>query len=264
MIGGIIIKIGFLSALAAAFFYYRAHRKKNAQDMMFARFSFHATVLALMAAGVIMLYLILTHQFQYTYVWNYSSTDLSLPLLISTFYAGQEGSFMLWALYTAIIGVFLLQYCSRNDYEPEVMSVYSLILSFLMTMLIFKNPFAYIWDSFPNDLVQNGPIPAGVTNYVVLDAVKGIWARFPVEGKGLWGPVWGYISLRSDMNTIYGATFDHKGETPGLGAEINATPFESMFIGKKLFEADKFVSIGVLKGGARDDDLHNVDAISGG
>lgn len=86
----------------------------------------------------------------------------------------------------------------------------------------------------------------------------------PVEGKGLWGPVWGYISLRSDMSTIYGATFDHKGETPGLGAEINTTPFESMFIGKKLFEADKFVSIGVLKGGAKDDDLHNVDAISGG
>ena len=86
----------------------------------------------------------------------------------------------------------------------------------------------------------------------------------PMEGKGLWGPVWGYLSLRSDMNTIYGATFDHKGETPGLGAEINTTPFESMFIGKKLFEAEKFVSIGVLKGGANDDDLHNVDAISGG
>ena len=86
----------------------------------------------------------------------------------------------------------------------------------------------------------------------------------PMEGKGLWGPVWGYLSLRSDMNTVYGATFDHKGETPGLGAEINTTPFESMFIGKKLFEADKFVSIGVLKGGAKDDDLHNVDAISGG
>ena len=86
----------------------------------------------------------------------------------------------------------------------------------------------------------------------------------PMEGKGLWGPVWGYLSLRSDMNTVYGATFDHKGETPGLGAEINTTPFESMFIGKKLFEADKFVSIGVLKGGAKDDDMHNVDAISGG
>lgn len=86
----------------------------------------------------------------------------------------------------------------------------------------------------------------------------------PVEGKGLWGPIYGYVSLKSDLNTIYGVTFDHKGETPGLGAEINTTPFESMFIGKKLYEADKFVSIGVLKGGAKPDDPHNVDAISGG
>jgi len=185
MIGSIIIKIGFLSAIAAAFFYYRAHRRPNPRDIAYARFSFHAAVLSQMAACVVMLYLILTHQFQFTYVWNYSSTDLSLPLLISTFYAGQEGSFMLWALYTAIIGVFLLQYSSRKDYEPQVMSVYSLILTFLMTMLIFKNPFAFIWDTFPNDLVQTGPIPAGITNYVVLDAAKSVWARFPVEGKGL-------------------------------------------------------------------------------
>jgi Na+-transporting NADH:ubiquinone oxidoreductase subunit C len=58
----------------------------------------------------------------------------------------------------------------------------------------------------------------------------------PLEGKGLWGPIYGFISLRSDMNTVYGVTFDHKGETPGLGAEINTTPFESQFKGQKLFE----------------------------
>lgn len=86
----------------------------------------------------------------------------------------------------------------------------------------------------------------------------------PLEGKGLWGPIYGYISLESDMNTIHGVTFDHKGETPGLGAEINTTPFESMFKGKKIFEANKFVSIGVIKGGAKPDDPHNVDAVSGG
>jgi Na+-transporting NADH:ubiquinone oxidoreductase subunit C len=86
----------------------------------------------------------------------------------------------------------------------------------------------------------------------------------PVEGKGLWGPVFGYVSLKADMNTIYGVKFDHKGETPGLGAEINTPQFESMFPGKKLFEGDKFVSIGVLKGGAKKDDVHSVDAISGG
>jgi Na+-transporting NADH:ubiquinone oxidoreductase subunit C len=86
----------------------------------------------------------------------------------------------------------------------------------------------------------------------------------PVEGKGLWGPVFGYVSLKSDMNTIYGVTFDHKGETPGLGAEINTSAFESQFLGKKIFENEKFVSIGVIKGGAKPEDLHGVDAISGG
>lgn len=86
----------------------------------------------------------------------------------------------------------------------------------------------------------------------------------PVEGKGLWGPIYGYVSLRSDLNTIYGVNFDHKGETPGLGAEINTTAFESMFTGKKLFENGHFVSVQVLKGGADADDLHGVDAISGG
>jgi len=86
----------------------------------------------------------------------------------------------------------------------------------------------------------------------------------PVEGKGLWGPIWGYVSLRSDMNTIYGVTFDHKGETPGLGAEINTTPFEGMFRGDQLFDNQKFVSVKVKKGGADPADIHGVDAVSGG
>ncbi len=86
----------------------------------------------------------------------------------------------------------------------------------------------------------------------------------PVEGKGLWGPIFGYVSLKSDMNTIYGVTFDHKGETPGLGAEINTSNFESQFPGKKLFDNDQFISVMVIKGGAKPGDLHGVDAISGG
>jgi len=86
----------------------------------------------------------------------------------------------------------------------------------------------------------------------------------PVEGKGLWGPLYGYVSLKSDMNTIYGTNFDHKGETPGLGAEINTSDFESQFRGKKLFENGNFISVKVLKGGADKNDPHGVDAISGG
>lgn len=86
----------------------------------------------------------------------------------------------------------------------------------------------------------------------------------PLEGKGLWGPIYGYISLNDDLRTINGVTFDHKSETPGLGAEINTTEFESQFIDKDLFQGDQFVGILVAKGGADDDDPHAVDAISGG
>ena len=87
---------------------------------------------------------------------------------------------------------------------------------------------------------------------------------FPLRGKGLWGPIWGFISLKSDMNTVYGAVFDHKSETPGLGAEINQDWFQKEFEGKKLFKDGKFQSIKVVKGGTSDADLYGVDAISGG
>jgi len=86
----------------------------------------------------------------------------------------------------------------------------------------------------------------------------------PLEGKGLWGPLYGYLSLEEDLRTINGVTFDHTAETPGLGAEINESWFEDQFIGKKIFEDDEFVSIEVQKGGAEEDDPHAVDAISGG
>lgn len=87
----------------------------------------------------------------------------------------------------------------------------------------------------------------------------------PVRGKGLWGPIWGYVSLLPDMNTIYGVTFDHQGETPGLGAEISTEWFQKPFQGKTIFkDSIEFVSIKVVKGGAQKDDPHAVDAISGG
>jgi Na+-transporting NADH:ubiquinone oxidoreductase subunit C len=86
----------------------------------------------------------------------------------------------------------------------------------------------------------------------------------PLEGKGLWGPIWGYVSLKKDLSTIAGATFDHKGETPGLGAEINTTPFESQFHDKSIYENGNFVSVRVVKGGARPGNPHEVDGISGG
>ena len=86
----------------------------------------------------------------------------------------------------------------------------------------------------------------------------------PLRGKGLWGPIWGFISLEDDLNRVYGAVFDHKSETPGLGAEINTSMFQDPFSGKTIFEGEDFTSISVIKGGAMEGDMHGVDGISGG
>lgn len=85
----------------------------------------------------------------------------------------------------------------------------------------------------------------------------------PVTGMGLWGPVWGYVALEKDMNTIAGIIMAHKGETPGLGDEIATAKYQAKFVGKTIFEGNKFVSVTLRKGGAKDP-AHEVDAISGG
>lgn len=86
---------------------------------------------------------------------------------------------------------------------------------------------------------------------------------FSVRGSGLWDAIWGNVALEEDMNTVAGVSFDHAGETPGLGAEIkdNAS-WKAQFVGKKIYDGDKYVSVYVRKGGAVDLE-HEVDGLSG-
>jgi len=89
-----------------------------------------------------------------------------------------------------------------------------------------------------------------------------------LRGTGLWDAIWGYISLKSDFNTVNGVSFDHKGETAGLGAEITKDWFKESFKDEKIFNSDgELVGITVLKGNNDpnniDKDDHEVDAISG-
>jgi Na+-transporting NADH:ubiquinone oxidoreductase subunit C len=87
----------------------------------------------------------------------------------------------------------------------------------------------------------------------------------PLYGAGLWGPIWGYIALNDDKNTVYGTYFSHASETPGLGAEISTGIFQKQFIGKRILnDRNEFVSILVLKSGQKSEEQDMVDAISGG
>jgi Na+-transporting NADH:ubiquinone oxidoreductase subunit C len=86
----------------------------------------------------------------------------------------------------------------------------------------------------------------------------------PVRGAGLWGAIWGYVALNDDFNTVYGAVFDHAGETPGLGAEIALPDFQKQFKNKKIYRNGEFVSVEVLKNGSAPVNDYNVDGITGG
>ena len=65
----------------------------------------------------------------------------------------------------------------------------------------------------------------------------------PMQGNGLWGPIWGYLAIASDGKTIVGATFGHKSETPGLGGEITTEKFQNQFAGKQIMDNGTMIPI---------------------
>lgn len=88
---------------------------------------------------------------------------------------------------------------------------------------------------------------------------------FPVYGFGLWDNIWGFVALQDDLNTIKGVKFEHKGETPGLGARIATEEIQARYVGKKIFEGEKIVSVVMQKGEGNDysNNPHQVDGMSG-
>lgn len=99
----------------------------------------------------------------------------------------------------------------------------------------------------------------------IFNGDKGKAYILSVRGNGLWDEIWGNIALKDDKRTIIGASFDHKGETPGLGAEIKDNPtFPNRFKGKKIKnDAGVYTSVDIKKTGADDSDMYAVDGISG-
>ncbi len=113
-----------------------------------------------------------------------------------------------------------------------------------------------------NKNIKDGSDAADLPVYVFNKDGKSVTV-VPVYGAGLWGPIWGYVALDEDLQTIVGAYFDHDSETPGLGAKIKDDPsFRAEFIGKKVnVAADPVFS--VVKVGSNADPENSVDAITG-
>lgn len=165
MIGQILIHLLFGAAVSSTLLYALSLRSNQPDYANWGRMIFRGLFAGLVLASIMLIIDIVQHRFEYTYVWSYSSTELPLHLLVACFYSGQEGSFLLWTLLVATIGVFLLQYSKKRGYERHVMVVYGAILCFLTLLLVAKNPFMFYWDSF----ASQGILPSDV----------------PLQGKGL-------------------------------------------------------------------------------
>ncbi len=154
MTGNILLTFGLVASFFTMLMYYFTW-KGYKNTLTYARVGYYLTTFAVVGASIILLYAILDHNFIYKYVFNYSGDDLPWGLLLSTFYAGQEGSFLLWLLFTVLVGLFLLDFTAkRGDLEPRVMIPFTLTATFLLVMVspALKSPFSYLWteDAFVN------------------------------------------------------------------------------------------------------------------
>ncbi|MGD1007322.1 MAG: cytochrome c-type biogenesis CcmF C-terminal domain-containing protein [Ignavibacteriaceae bacterium] len=137
----------FASSIVAAIMYYMNFRGYN-NALYYGRLAYHIMAMLVLVAAAMLEYLLITHQYGFKYVYEYSSNELPTGILMASFWGGQEGSFMLWLVLTSIVGLILQSYSSkRGDLEPRVMSVFGLATTFILLMVspLFKNPFVYLW-----------------------------------------------------------------------------------------------------------------------
>jgi len=121
--------------------------------------------------------------------------------------------------------------------------------------------------AFNVNMKKNSKLPAEQQQHPVMvcklddGSVKYV---FPLYGAGLWGPIWGYVAVNADGNTIYGTNFEHESETPGLGARITEQTFRDEFNDKNLFKDGEFKSVAVMKRGQKaTNGADQVDALTG-
>ena len=124
-----------------------------------ARRATQLAILGMIVACATLLYYIFNYHFEINYVYEHASRKLSKFLLFSTFYASQEGSFMLWGLWTSLIAAFLIGYARRQRYEAHVMAIFLSVLVFISIMLLAKSPFETIYASYPGEALK-GFVPA--------------------------------------------------------------------------------------------------------
>ena len=157
VIGHILVLFGFVVCGLAGYAYLQAARTGNPEWRWIGRAAWGAMTASLAVAAVILMVLLLTHQFQYSYVYQQTSRSLPTHFLVSSFWAGQEGSFLLWILLMSALGLVLMR--TKRTWEAPVMTIVAGSQWFLISMIaglqlgplrIGASPFATLAEKFPD------------------------------------------------------------------------------------------------------------------
>lgn len=138
--GAILMWAAFLLGVASTFAYAMAIRREE-QYATLARQAYYGMTAAITVASGLLMYLLVNHDYRLHYVWAYSDNVLEWYYLISTFWAGQEGSFLLWIFFGVLLGVPLIRFA--REYETRVMIFYNATLISLIVLLLKQNPFRF-------------------------------------------------------------------------------------------------------------------------
>ncbi len=153
-IPGVVTLWAALAFLAASTFFYVRAARGDAHARELARQSYGLATFAVVLTAVILLYLLLAHDFRINYVYSYSDRELPTPYLVSAFWAGQEGSFLFWLLSGMLIGLPLIRFA--REYENEALIVFNLTQLALIVILIRQSPFRFITDLPPGQTPADG------------------------------------------------------------------------------------------------------------
>jgi cytochrome c-type biogenesis protein CcmF len=140
MAGTAVLMVALVSGLVAVWSYYQ-FASGSRSLLMLGRNALYVSGGSIVVACALLMTSILRHDFSFAYVWSYSDRSLPIHFLISTFYAGQEGSFLFWAFCSAIISFFLLKYTKSRKLEAHVLAIFLATQTFLVLLLLFKSPF---------------------------------------------------------------------------------------------------------------------------
>lgn len=175
--GHLLIIISFITSLVAAISYFMATNKKEVGKgpwISFARYAFIIHGLAILGVAGVLFFLIYNHYFEYHYVWDHSSLNLATEYIIACFWEGQEGSFMTWAIWQALLGFVIIK--TNRKWEAPVMTVFATVQAFLASMIL-----GVVFGD-----LKIGSSPFLMLSDVIKDPIYLINPDFvPADGKGL-------------------------------------------------------------------------------